>query len=104
MTNIFFDKGRSVIKEEFVDRLDRVAYFMMQYPEIRAQVKGYTDKSGSAELNFRLSRHRASQVKAYLIRQGISSERIDDAFYGSSEATHSDDPYSRRVALTLVVY
>ncbi len=104
VTNIFFDKGRSVIKEEFVDRLDRVAYFMMQYPEIRAQVKGYTDKSGSAELNFRLSRHRANQVKAYLIRQGISSERIDDAFYGSSEATHTDDPYSRRVALTLVVY
>lgn len=38
---------------------------------------GYTDTSGAAQYNMKLSLRRAQSVKAYLVSKSISADRID---------------------------
>jgi outer membrane protein OmpA-like peptidoglycan-associated protein len=57
-------------------QLNGVVEFAKQYPEPVLTVVGYTDNTGSNKLNDKLSLARADSVKLYLVKKGISAERI----------------------------
>ncbi len=100
--NIFFESGKSLPKASDLNRLDGAIRLMQQYPDINILLDGYADKKGSAEKNFTISKERAENIKRYLTSQGISSSRIQTAFYGASNAQGLNDPFARRVAIRLV--
>jgi outer membrane protein OmpA-like peptidoglycan-associated protein len=62
--------------------LDKLASFLQQHPERKVLVEGFTDSSGGAEANQALSEKRADTVRRYLVRKGVSSERIETKGYG----------------------
>ena len=73
-------------------RLDEVALRMRQDPNLDAQVLGYTDSTGSADANQRLSEQRAEAVKEYLVqRHGIDASRITTEGRGSADPVASND-------------
>ena len=70
-------------------------------------ISGHADITGSEGYNLSLSRKRVANVKAYIIAQGISSERIKIEYYGSSKpiasnATVEGRMKNRRVDIELV--
>ena len=103
VANIYFDNGSTVVKSEFNNNLNRVVSMMQQHPEIIVVLNGYTDKSGNPEANLRLSKKRAETVKSYLVRQGISTSRIDVGYFGQNTATATNDAFSRRVEVKMIV-
>lgn len=103
ISNVYFDSGKTNVKAEFHNRLNRVASMMNQNPEIVVVLKGYTDKSGNPELNFKLSKKRAEAVKTYLMNQGISTTKIDISYFGENKSAAVNDPFSRKVEVILVV-
>ncbi len=103
-TNIFFQTGQSSIATEFKTRLSTIATFMRQYPEIRAALTGYTDKSGNPEANFALSKRRSEAVKTYLLSQGVNPSQIEASYFGDTQAASANDPFSRRVEINLRSY
>jgi outer membrane protein OmpA-like peptidoglycan-associated protein len=67
------------------------------------QIEGHADAQGSDEYNLTLSQLRARAVRAYLMQQGISAERLPFLGKGESElydASNPTAPINRRVVFT----
>jgi OOP family OmpA-OmpF porin len=68
-------------------------------------IGGYTDTSGSADYNIKLSERRANNVAAYLAGQGVNSSIMDVRWFGEEDlAVPTEDgvrePNNRRVEIT----
>lgn len=75
-SDILFDTGKSALKPTATDNLSKMADIMKKYPENVLTVKGYTDATGSANLNRTLSEQRAAAVKSQLVSGGIPPETV----------------------------
>jgi len=96
LRNVFFDIGKSVIKEDSYAELNRLADLMKKLTNLRVELSGHTDNTGSEVLNTRLSQKRAEAVVEYLISKGISKERLTAKGYGSSVPIDSNETYEGR--------
>ncbi len=90
--------------------VDQLAYLtnqrIEQNPERQVIVEGYTDSTGSANYNQRLSERRADSVRMALLSRGISPERVATRGYGkeypvASNGTSSGRAMNRRVEVTI---
>jgi outer membrane protein OmpA-like peptidoglycan-associated protein len=98
-----FTPGSARLSNIAKAKLDEVALKMKQDPDLRAQVLGYTDPSGSAAGNQRISEQRAQAVKNYLVtRHGIDPGRITTEGRGSADST-GDPEQDRRAVVILTV-
>lgn len=85
---INFTDGSARLSNIAKAKLDEVALRMKQDPEVRAEVLGYADASGSPAGNQAISQQRAQAVKNYLVtRHGIDPSRITVEGRGSAEST-----------------
>jgi outer membrane protein OmpA-like peptidoglycan-associated protein len=75
-SDILFDSGKADLKPEAVTNLHKMAEIMKQYPENVLTVKGYTDSTGSKDINEALSAKRALAVKQTLVAAGMSEPVI----------------------------
>src|SRR3546814_6217058 len=66
-----FDTGKYALKPALLPVLDSVARALVQHPELRAKSIGYTDSTGSAQVNQTLSVNRARAVANYLSDKGV---------------------------------
>lgn len=66
--------------------LDGIVKKLMKHPEFKlVVVEGHTDRIGNAEYNKNLSNQRATQVKDYLVAQGVEASRLQVVGMGESE-------------------
>ena len=105
--NITFDANESIVKSSFKPVLDSIAKVLNEYDKTYVNVAGYTDNTGSASLNKKLSNERADAVANYLIMKGVASTRINSAGYGSSNpiasnSTAAGREQNRRVEIKLI--
>ncbi len=77
-----FETGKATIKSSALPQLDKVAN-SMGTKKYKIEVNGYSDSTGSAEANKKLSEQRAVAVKDYLVKKGIKSERVVTNGFGS---------------------
>ena len=90
LRNVFFDLGKSIVKEDSYAELDRLVDLMQQLPNLRVELSGHTDNTGSEVLNNRLSQKRAEAVVEYLISKGISADKLTAKGYGSTAPIDSN--------------
>lgn len=101
--SIEFDIGRSELKQEMYADLNKVVNFLYDNPTFKIKISGHTDSFGSADLNLKLSKERAKNIRDYIVVFGaLEPERVDWAGYGSSqpiveEITEEDKALNRRV-------
>ena len=82
---VYFETNKAVIKSASFELLNEVASVLQKYPQItKVEVQGHTDSRGSDTYNLELSERRAASVKAYLVSQGISPDRLDSRGYGET--------------------
>jgi outer membrane protein OmpA-like peptidoglycan-associated protein len=84
LRGVTFQSGRSVLTASSYAALDQVAGSLVANPEIRIEIAGYTDNTGAAAVNTRLSNARALAVRAYLARRGVAPTRMVARGYGPS--------------------
>ena len=58
---------------------------MNQYPKMKIDVRSHTDSRQTKEYNQRLSERRAKSTIAWLVRNGISPDRITGRGYGETQ-------------------
>ncbi len=68
-------------------RLDSVARYLANNPEVTVTVDGHTDNTGSDKINDPLSIKRAEAAKKYIASKGIDPARMITAGYGSKQPT-----------------
>ncbi len=104
LPSIFFDLGSSVISGEGnIEKLATVAQILRSYPEVKIKVIGYTDRSGSKDFNYSLSKKRAKNVVDHLVTKYLISEgRFIIDGKGSTEYLSVDDKMNRRVEFEII--
>ncbi|ROT46855.1 hypothetical protein CHR62_01625 [Pusillimonas sp. NJUB218] len=105
-SHVSFDTGKYALKPELLPVLDSVARALTQHPELRAKAIGYTDSTGTAQVNQTLSMNRARAVTDYIAARGISGTRLMSEGRGPSNpiadnSTPEGRAMNRRVELFL---
>jgi len=104
LKGVTFQTGRSALTPQSYAVLDQVASALVANPEVRIEIAGYTDNTGSAAVNTRLATGRSLAVRAYLARKGVAPGRMVAKGYGpinpiASNATADGRAQNRRVEL-----
>src|SRR5437016_4212893 len=84
LTGVNFETGRSALTRDSYMVLDAVAASLLANPDIRIEIAGYTDSTGTKFMNLRLSQGRAAAVRFYLARKGVAPARMVAKGYGAS--------------------
>ena len=89
--DLLFDSGRSTLKPGGQKAVENLAQFLQKQSDREITIEGFTDATGSDELNRRLSEQRAEAVKRALVSRGVQPERIDARGYGPAFPVASND-------------
>ena len=105
-SNVTFATNSYQINPALYPTLNELATQMQQHPELVAEVRGYTDSTGSTQLNQRLSQNRAQSVATYLSQHGVAPNRLAAEGYGPSNpvadnGTEAGRAQNRRVEVYL---
>jgi outer membrane protein OmpA-like peptidoglycan-associated protein len=104
LQGVTFRTGSAELLPDSRTVLDIVAQSLIGNPEVRVEVAGHTDVTGSHALNMRLSQARAEAVMNYLISKGVPADRLTARGYGpdvpvATNATAAGRAQNRRVEL-----
>ncbi|HXP66827.1 MAG TPA: OmpA family protein [Steroidobacteraceae bacterium] len=89
--DVMFDTGRAELKSGGARKIDQLAQFLVEHPERRVQIDGFTDSVGTDSYNEELSQRRADAVKAALISRGVEPGRIGTEGYGKAYPVASNN-------------
>jgi outer membrane protein OmpA-like peptidoglycan-associated protein len=107
LEGVNFATGKAELTPESQAILDGVAESLVAHEDIKVQVGGHTDNTGSAAVNKRLSAARAEAVRQYLISKGVAANRLTARGFGPSKPIASNKTaegrsQNRRVELTRI--
>jgi OmpA-OmpF porin, OOP family len=91
MDGITFDTNKATIKAESALQINDIAEILKAFPKVKIKIGGYTDNTGKANANKKLSDNRANAVKKALVSKDIKGDRIDAEGYGSDHPVASND-------------
>lgn len=91
MPDVLFDTGKADLRSAARERLAKVAGILLAYPDIRVEIDGYTDSTGSLDFNQKLSMARAGSVESYLAQQGVAGTSMTTQGFGPSDPIASND-------------
>lgn len=89
---IFFGFDQYSIGSDERAKLQDIASFMSQNPDVKILVEGYCDWKGTPAYNKSLGDRRATSVRDYLTDLGIDSTRVEIISMGDELATPNADP------------
>ena len=82
---IYFDLDKHFIRKDAALELQKIANIMLEYPQMKIDVRSHTDSRGTADYNQKLSQKRAESTRTWLIEKGIAPERLTANGYGESK-------------------
>ena len=74
--SVRFNTNKATLTATAKTNLDKLVKVFSDYPDTNITIFGYTDSSGTVELNQKLSENRALSVEKYLESKGIVSSRF----------------------------
>ncbi len=106
MPDVLFATNRATLRPDAKIRLAKVAGIIMAYPDLKLEIDGFTDNTGTAQYNEGLSQERAAAVRDFLINQGVEANNVITRGFGESEpiasnATPQGRQQNRRVELVV---
>tara|TARA_R110002126_G_scaffold152203_4_gene299340 strand:- start:44061 stop:45233 length:1173 start_codon:yes stop_codon:yes gene_type:complete len=81
--NVYFDINKTQIQEGSLNSVNYLKQFMIDNPNINADLVGYADETGTEDKNMTLSQNRAKKVYDVLVAAGISPTRL--SYFGGGE-------------------
>ena len=81
---ITFDIGKANIKPESMTEINRIAQLMKDNGDLKFEVQGHTDNTGTVAGNQKLSEQRAQAIVNKLVEMGIAANRLSAKGMGQS--------------------
>jgi outer membrane protein OmpA-like peptidoglycan-associated protein len=91
LKNIFFDTGKSDLKNESITEIENIQELLKSNPALKVQINGHTDNTGNVASNKALSLKRATAVVDYLASHGVDASRLSAKGFGSDRPIVSND-------------
>ena len=104
LLGVTFDSGKAVIKKESEQILNYTFQELKDNPNMKIEIRGYTDNVGNAYSNKKLSQERADAVRLWLVKKGIDALRITAIGFGienpiADNSTEEGRKKNRRIEL-----
>jgi outer membrane protein OmpA-like peptidoglycan-associated protein len=104
--DVLFETGRFELRPAAREKLARFAGIVLSHSGLTIQSEGFTDSTGTAATNEKLSLQRADAVGDYLVSQGVTRDRINTRGFGPDNPVASNDTregrqQNRRVELVV---
>lgn len=91
LNDIYFDFNSYQLKPESIIVMDEFYLFLNENPTLKISIEGHTDNIGSEADNLILSENRSKAVFDYLVKRGISIDRMAYKGFGESVPIESND-------------
>ncbi|PKH20871.1 hypothetical protein CIG19_16920 [Enterobacterales bacterium CwR94] len=91
-----FDSGSAVLRSDADPLLKGIEALANAWPKQQLLIVGHSDNTGNETRNLWLSEQRAIAVRDWLIKQQISSDRLDIRAVGATEPVASNDTVEGR--------
>lgn len=99
LERIVFMPGMAILNPQSLPVLDNVARVLIAHPELgRVQVESHTDNRGDPDTDRTLTQVRAEMVRAYLIGQGVTADRLEARGFGQERPIQSNETSQGRAA------
>jgi|GEM_PF-632151 len=87
--------------------LEDVARIMRETPNMKLKITGHTDAIGGDQYNMKLSMRRSEAIKDYLVKRGVSADRLSTDGKGESQPIDTNDTdlgraRNRRIEFTIL--
>ena len=79
-----YDSDNPIYINVFEEEFNELYKLMKAKPNLRIEVSGHTDSSGTAEYNLKLSKFRSQSIVDALVVKGIDKSRLVSKGYGST--------------------
>jgi outer membrane protein OmpA-like peptidoglycan-associated protein len=98
LNNVNFDFDSYILLKSSEDELNTFLQFLLDNPELKFRIDGYTDNIGTDEYNQELSIKRAKSVYNWLVNKGIQPSRLDYKGFGKRQPLiNATDDKSRAI-------
>lgn len=94
---VYFEFNSHAISDSEQTKMQTIFEILNDHPDLQITLEGWCDTKGSADVNKRISLRRADAVKSWLVKQGISAERISTIGKGIDKNLESNE--ARRVMI-----
>jgi outer membrane protein OmpA-like peptidoglycan-associated protein len=92
LEDIHFDFDKATLTRVARDILDKNIKTLKQNPGVNVQIEGHTCAHGPEKYNMALGERRANAVKEYLVKDGISADRMTTISYGETRLIMPEIP------------
>jgi OOP family OmpA-OmpF porin len=104
LRDVRFETGLAVMRGISLPGLDSIARQLAAKPDLRVEIRGHTDSTGSYRRNLTLSQARADVVRLYLHQRGVPLDRMVARGFGpdipvASNRSEAGRARNRRVEL-----
>ena len=101
---LLFATGSATLEPQSSEQLHNIAAILKAYPKTHLAIGGYTDNTGDAAQNLKLSQDRADNVTAELVKLGVAAGRLVAKGYGEEHpvgdnATEAGRAQNRRISM-----
>jgi OmpA-OmpF porin, OOP family len=101
---LLFDTGSATLQPQSAEQLNNIAAILKAYPAVHLTIGGYTDNTGNAAQNLKLSQDRADSVVNQLEQMNIAPDRLVAKGYGEDHpvgdnATAEGRALNRRISM-----
>lgn len=95
---VYFQVGSAELNTNALSNLNQMAVVLNKYPRTNIDLNGYTDNTGTRQINEKLSFDRAVSVKKHLQQQNVKGDRIKTFGYADANpAASNDTPEGRQL-------
>jgi len=106
MPDVLFALNKATLRPDAKIKLAKVAGIVMAYPDLKLEIDGYTDSTGTVQYNEQLSQQRAATVRDFLVSQGVQVNNVAARGFGESNPIGSNSTaqgrqMNRRVELVV---
>jgi OmpA-OmpF porin, OOP family len=105
---LLFDTNSATLQPASNEQLTNIAEILKAYPNVKIKIGGYTDNTGDATANMKLSQDRANNVMSALEQLGVASDRLEAQGYGedhpvADNSTEDGRQKNRRISMRVTV-
>ena len=97
LPTVHFKRNSAIIDTvRYANELSRIVEALKEFPGEKADIRGYTDHTGTDRVNLPLSLKRAEALKSYLVGKGVSADRMSAFGEGKDMSVDQKDIYTEK--------
>jgi len=96
MSGVLFKTGQATLVPAAREKLAKVAGILAIHKGLRIEADGFTDSTGPAPLNEKLSESRAQAARDFLVSQGVAADAIVSKGFGADHPIAGNDTVAGR--------